>query len=99
VDSTGSLALIAGGGVGGGGEGWGGGGEQQDPFRKDTANIFNPLGIATHNSASPQHLHDSPHSFRPSENIMDILHIIRKGNYMTTLQKFYNHSDTKNNNQ
>ena len=74
-------------------------GELQDPFRKDTVNIFNPLGITTHNSASPQHLHDSSHSFRPSENIIDILHIIKKGNYMTTLQKFYTHSDTKNNNQ
>jgi hypothetical protein len=87
VDSTGSLALIAEKKV-----------ELQDPFRKDTANIFNPLGITTHNSAFPQHLHNSPHSFRPTENIMDILHIIKKGNYITTLQKLYTHSDTKNNN-
>jgi len=87
VDSSSSLALI-----------WGGGLTARS-FQKERANIFSPLGITTHNSAFPQYLHDSPHSFRPSKNIMDILHIIMKGNYMTTLQKFYTYSDTKNNNQ
>jgi hypothetical protein len=89
VDSTSSLALIWG----------GGGGLTARSFQKERANIFNPLGITIHNSAFLQYLHDSPHSFRPSENIMDILHIIMKGNYMTALQKFYTYSDTKNNNQ
>ena len=89
VDSTGSLALIAGKKKKV---------ELQDPFKKDRVNIFNPLDITNYNSAFP-HLHDSPQSFRPSEIITDILHIIKAGNYMTTLQKFYTHSDTKNNTQ
>jgi hypothetical protein len=88
VHSTGSLALIPEKKV-----------ELQVPFRKDRVNIFSPLRMATHNSAFLQHLHDSPHSFRPSKNIVGTLHIIQKGNYMTTLQKFYTHSDTKNNDQ
>jgi hypothetical protein len=40
-------------------------------------------------SKSAKHPHKNKYAFGPIEEIMDVLHVINKGNDMNTLQKFY----------
>jgi hypothetical protein len=36
-----------------------------------------------------RHLVDNGHSMAPMEEVMEILHVIKKGNMMNTLEKFH----------
>jgi hypothetical protein len=49
----------------------------------------------TGNSSFTQHLDDYNHSFGPIEKIMTILHIIKKGTMMDTLEKYHIYKATK----
>ena len=46
-----------------------------------------------------QHLLDSRHSIVPMENIMEFLHINKRGSMMTTLERFHIYNVTKLDNQ
>jgi hypothetical protein len=43
----------------------------------------------TNNSMHSQHIPNSEHSYGLLDSTIDILHIVRKGKYMNTLEKFY----------
>ena len=46
-----------------------------------------------------QHVLDEGHSFGPMTNIMDIIHIEKKGRMLDTLEKYYIYRETQNGNQ
>ena len=43
----------------------------------------------TGHSKFAQHLQDSNHSFGPIDTVMDILHVIKKGAMMDTLERYH----------
>ena len=46
-----------------------------------------------------QHLTDKGHSISPMEDVMEILHVTKKGNMINTLKKFHTYNTTRLNNQ
>jgi hypothetical protein len=47
------------------------------------------------NSKYPQHLLDNKHPIGPIHEITDVLHVMRKGKMMDTLEKFHIYLETK----
>ena len=58
-------------------------------------NIYEILNTKMVNSKFAQHLNDNNHSFGPTEKVMNVLHPIRKGTMMDTLEKYHIYKATK----
>jgi hypothetical protein len=54
---------------------------------------------ANNKSKFAQHVLDKGHSFSPMTNIMDKIHIEKKGKMLETLEKYYIYRETQNGNQ
>jgi len=59
---------------------------------------YNDYKYANNKSKSAQHVLDEGHSFGPMTNIMDIIHIEKKGRMLDTLEK-YIYKETQHGNQ
>ena len=60
---------------------------------------YNDYKYANNKSKFAQHVLDEGHSFGPMTNIMDIIHIEKKGRMLDTLEKYYIYRETQNGNQ
>jgi hypothetical protein len=57
--------------------------------RRKFNELFQSFRNYNSNSRSDQHLHEMGKSFGPMEEIMDILHIVKKENHVNTLEKHH----------
>ena len=60
---------------------------------------YNDYKYANNKSKFAQHLLDESYSFGPTTNIMDIIHIEKKGRMLDTLEKYYIYRETQYGNQ
>ena len=60
---------------------------------------FNDLKHGNRCSKFAQHLLENRHSIGPIDEIMEVLHIVKKGKMMDTLEKFHIYKETKLENQ
>jgi hypothetical protein len=74
-------------------------GQRGGPFKIRFQEHFRDFKYGNGKSSFAQHLIDNRHGIGPMQDIMDIVHITRKGRMMDTLEKFYIFRETKLNNQ
>ena len=60
---------------------------------------YNDYKYTNNKSKFAQHVLGEGHSFRPMTNIMDIIHIEKKGRMLDTLEKYYFYRETQYGNQ
>jgi hypothetical protein len=60
---------------------------------------YNDYKHGHNRSKFAQHITDEGHSFGPMNEIMEVVHIARKGKMLDTLEKFYMYKETKHGNQ
>jgi len=60
---------------------------------------YNDYKYTYNKSKFAQHGLDKGHSFSPITNIMDIIHIEKKGKMLDTLEKYYIYRERQNGNQ
>ena len=69
------------------------------PFHIAFQENFQDFKYGNAKSKFAKHLIDNRHSIAPMENIMEVLHITKKGNMMNTLERFHIYNVTKLDNQ
>jgi hypothetical protein len=74
-------------------------GQTERPFKIRFQEYFRDFKYGNGKSSFVQHLMDNKHVIGPMKDIMDIVHIAKKGRIMDTLEKFYIFRETKLNNQ
>jgi len=60
---------------------------------------YNDYKYANNKSKFAQHVLDEGHTFCPMVDIMDIVHIGKKGRMLDTLEKYYIYRETQNGSQ
>jgi hypothetical protein len=74
-------------------------GQTGGPFKIRFQEHFRDFKHGNGKSSFAQQLMDNRHAIGPMQDIMDVVHITRKGRMMDTLEKFYIFRERKLNNQ
>ena len=74
-------------------------GQTGRPFQIKFREHYNGYKYANNRSKFAQHVIDEGHSFGPMDNVMDIVHIAKKGKMLDTLKIFYIYRETQNKNK
>jgi hypothetical protein len=74
-------------------------GQTGRPFRISFREHYDDYKYANNRSKFAQHIIDEGHSFGPMNDIMEIIHVAKKGRMLDTLERFYIYSETKRGNQ
>ena len=70
-------------------------GQTGEPFKIRFQEHFRDFKYGNGKSSFAQHLIHNRHAMGPMQDIMDIVHVTRKGRMMDTLEKFYIFRETK----
>ena len=74
-------------------------GQIEGPFKVRFREHYNDYKHGHSRSKFAQHVTDESHSFGPMNEIMEVIHVTRKGRMRDMLEKFYIHRETKHGKQ
>jgi len=70
-------------------------GQTRRPFRTRFWEHYNDLKYANNRSKFAQHIIEEGHNFGPMNEIMEVIHVKKKGKMLDTSEKFYIYKETK----